>query len=134
MSKVTMIEGIGDAEELKLKEVGVTTVEGLLDSCATKKGRKDLADKLKMAEKDILEWANRADLSRIKGIGVEYSDLLESAGVDTVPELGKRKPENLLAAMVKLNEEQKLVKKVPTLAQVEDWVKQAAALPRKLEY
>lgn len=134
MSKLSMIEGIGEAYEEKLKAVGVTTVEGLLQTCATKKGRKELAERSGATEKQILKWANNADLARVKGIGSEYADLLEAAGVDTVPELAQRKPENLMAQLVKVNEEKKLVRHMPTLHQVEDWVKQAAALPRVLEY
>lgn len=94
----------------------------------------NLAKKTGITEKLILKWANHADLIRIKGIGGEYSELLEAAGVDTVPELAKRKPENLYAKMVEVNEAKKLVRKLPTQMQVEDWIKQAANLPRVLKY
>lgn len=134
MSKLSTIEGIGAAYEEKLKAAGITTVESLLQACASKKGRKEVAEKAGATEKQILTWANNADLARVKGIGSEYADLLEAAGVDTVPELAQRKPENLLAQMLKINEEKKLVRHTPALTQVEDWVKQAAALPRVLEY
>ena len=82
----------------------------------------------------ILKWGIRVDLARVKGIGSEYADLLEASGVDTVVELAKRKPDNLLARMDEVNTAKKLVRKVPTLAQVEDWVKQAANLPREISY
>ena len=82
----------------------------------------------------ILEWVNHADLYRIKGVGSEYSDLLEEAGVDTVVELAQRKPENLHAKIVEINAEKKLVRKLPTLKQVQDWVAQAAKLERKVHY
>ena len=81
-----------------------------------------------------MKWANRADLDRISGVGSEYADLLEAAGVDTVPELAQRKPENLHKKMVEVNEEKKLVRKMPTLKQVEGWVDQAGKLPRVLNY
>ena len=71
---------------------------------------------------------------RIKGIGGEYSELLEAAGVDTVPELSKRKAENLFKKMQETNDLKSLVRKLPTEAQVADWIKQAAALPRILQY
>jgi len=134
MSKLSMIEGIGESYETKLKEVGVSSVEGLLETCSSKKGRKELAEKTGITEKLILKWANHADLARIKGIGGEYAELLEAAGVDTVAELAKRKPDNLLAKMVEVNEAKKLVRQMPAQKQVEDWVKQAAALPRAIEY
>ena len=134
MSKLSTIEGIGESYELKLKQAGISSMEGLLEACASKKGRKELAEKSGVTEKEILKWANHADLARIKGIGGEYAELLEAAGVDTVPELAQRKAENLMAHMVKINDEKKLVRHMPTAHQVEDWVKQAAALPRVLQY
>lgn len=99
-----------------------------------KKGRDALAEKTGISDKLILKWANRADLDRISGVGSEYADLLEAAGVDTVPELAQRKPENLHKKMVEVNEEKNLVRKMPTLKQVEDWVDQAGKLPRVLNY
>lgn len=134
MSKLTMIEGIGESYEAKLKEAGVSSMEKLLETCSTKKQRKELAEKTGIAEKVILKWANHADLARVKGIGGEYAELLEAAGVDTVPELAKRKPDNLVAKMVEVNEAKKVVRHLPSQMQVEEWVKQAAALPRALEY
>jgi len=134
MSKLSMIEGIGESYETKLKEAGINTVEGLLEACSSKKGRGDLAEKTGITEKLILKWANHADLARIKGIGGQYAELLEAAGVDTVPELGKRKAENLFAKMAEVNESKKLVRKMPTQIQVEGWIQQAANLPRALQY
>lgn len=134
MAKLSDIEGIGPVFEAKLNAVGVKTVEGLLKAGATKKGRVELADKSGVGEKNILEWVNAADLFRIRGVGSEYADLLEEAGVDTVVELATRKPENLFKKIVEVNAGKKLVSKLPTEAQVADWVKQAGKLPRVIEY
>ncbi len=134
MPKVVDIEGVGPAYAAKLEAAGVKDTDVLLKLGATPRGRQELAEKTGITEKLILEWVNRVDLYRIKGIGSEYSDLLETAGVDTVVELGARKPENLLAKMTEVNEAKHLVRKLPTLALVEDWVKQAKALPRAVSY
>ena len=134
MTKLGIIEGIGEAYELKLKEVGIKSVEQLLEACTSKKGRAELAKKADISEKLLLKWANFADLMRIKGVGGRYSELLELAGVDTVPGLAARKPENLYKKMVEVNEQKNLVQKLPTAKQVENWTKQAAALPRILQY
>lgn len=134
MSKLSMIEGIGEAYEQKLKAAGVKSIEELLVVCTTKKGRVELAEKAGISEKLILTWANHADLARIKGVGGQYSELLEASGVDTVPELATRNAENLLKKMQEINEAKSLVRKLPTQAQVTDWVTQAKALPRVLEY
>ncbi len=134
MSKLSVIEGIGEIYEAKLKEAGVDSIEELLDTCVTKKGRSDLAEKTGITEKLILKWANHADLARVKGVGGEYAELLEAAGVDTIPELAQRKAENLFAKMAEVNEAKKLVRKLPSQEQIVDWVEQAKKLPRKLEY
>lgn len=134
MTKLIIIEGIGEAYEIKLKGAGITTLEGYLQVCALKKGRAALADKTGISEKLILKWANHADLARIKGIGGEYAELLEAVGVDTVPELAKRKPDNLYAKIAEVNAREKYVRKIPALKQVDDWVQQAAMLSRVMEY
>ena len=99
MSKLVEIEGIGDAYAGKLEGAGVKSTDDLLEKCATPAGRKEIAEKSGVGEKQILRWANMADLFRIKGVGEEYADLLEAAGVDTVPELGQRNAANLCAKM-----------------------------------
>lgn len=134
MAKLSVIQGIGEAYEVKLKEAGINSVEMLLEACSLKKSRNELAKKTGITEKLILKWANHADLVRIKGIGGDYAELLDAAGVDTIPELAKRKPDNLLAKMLEVNEAKKIVKKMPTQKQVEDWVRQAGELPRALKY
>lgn len=134
MSKLSLIEGIGGAYEEKLKATGVSSVEKLLEECSSKKGRSRLAEKTGITEKLILKWANHADLFRIKGVGAEYAELLEASGVDTVPELAKRKPDNLAAKMAEVNGTGKLVRRVPTLRQVTAWVEQASKLPRVIQY
>lgn len=134
MAGIVTIEGIGEVYAAKLKEVGVRSVEALLKTCATKKGRMELADKAGVSEKLILTWANHADLHRVKGIGSQYSELLEAAGVDTVPELAQRNAENLMSKMEEVNAAKKLVRKLPTQKWVADWIEQAKALPRILEY
>ena len=134
MAKIIAIEGIGDVYAAKLQEQGIKTTEQLLEKTATAKGRKELAEALDVSEKLVLNWANRADLFRIKGIGEEYSDLLEAAGVDTVPELAQRNPDNLHKKLLEVNAEKKLVRRPPSAKQVASWVAQAKELPRVLTY
>jgi predicted flap endonuclease-1-like 5' DNA nuclease len=134
MTKLIVVEGIGEAYAQKLREAGIATVEALLAAGASPKGRQEIAEKTGIGHKLILEWVNRADLFRIKGIGEEYSDLLEAAGVDTVPELAQRNAENLFAKFGEVNEAEKLVRRLPTLAQVANWIDQAKALRRIVTY
>lgn len=134
MARLATIEGIGPVYEEKLKAAGIASIEALLEAGKTPTGRQDLAEKTGITGKLILEWVNRADLMRIKGVGEEYSDLLENAGVDTVVELAGRNPQNLFEKMQSVNLEKKLVRMMPTLAQVMDWVEQAKKLPRAVNY
>ena len=134
MARIINIEGIGPVYAQKLQEAGIQTTEGLLKAGASPQGREALAEKTGISGKLILEWVNLADLFRIKGVGEEYSDLLEEAGVDTVPELAQRNAENLYAKLVETNGEKKLVRRLPSQAQVSDWVAQAKELPRAITY
>lgn len=134
MAKITDVEGIGQVFGSKLENAGVPSASKLLKQGCDRKGRKALAEKTSIDEHQILKWVNRADLSRVKGIGSEYSDLLEEAGVDTVPELAQRNAVNLHAKMVDVNEEKNLVRKTPTENQVADWVSQAKELLRVINY
>lgn len=130
MATIDTVEGIGEAYRQKLKAAGILTTEGLLRDGATKQGRTDIAQETGIPDALLLDWVNRCDLMRIKGVGEEYSDLLEASGVDTVPELAQRRADNLTAKMQQVNEEKKLVRVVPSEAQVEDWVAQASKLDK----
>jgi len=134
MTKLSTIEGIGDVYEPKLQAAGVTSIEDLLAKGTTPKDRKALEESTGISGALILKWLNRADLFRIKGVGEEYSDLLEAAGVDTVPELAQRNADNLYKKIVETNNEKKLVRKIPSRDQVADWIEQAKGIPRALEY
>ena len=134
MTNIATIEGIGPVFAEKLTAAGAKTVEGFLDMAKDPKGRKALAEATGIDEGKILKWANKADLMRLKGVGEEYSDLLEAAGVDTVPELAQRKAANLHAAMTKVNAAKRLVRQVPGLSAVEGWIAAAKAMPRTLHY
>lgn len=130
MTKIGDVEGIGESYAKKLTDAGFATTEAFLEKGATPKGRKEIADKAAISEALILKWVNRIDLSRIKGIGSEYADLLEASGVDSVPELAHRVAANLSAKLTEVNTAKKLVRKLPTDSQVTDWIEQAKKLPR----
>ena len=134
MTKIIDIEGIGEVYTKKLTAVGLATTEKLLEKGASPKGRKELEEQTGISGKLLLEWVNRADLMRIKGVGEEYSDLLEAAGVDTVPELAQRNPANLHQQLVLINKEKKLVRQAPGFNAVQDWVAEAKTLPRIVTY
>ncbi|MBL8062134.1 MAG: DUF4332 domain-containing protein [Anaerolineales bacterium] len=134
MATISDIEGIGPVNAAKLSKAGVRGTNGLLKMGGTRKGRQELAKATGVSAKVILDWVNRADLFRVKGIGKQYSDLLEAAGVDTAVELASRKPEVLLEAMTKANVKLNKVNQMPGLSNVKAWVKNAKMLKRVVEY
>lgn len=133
MASITAV-GLPPREATKLRKNGVRTTDGLLKVAATKSGRRKLAGQTKLAERDVLCWVNRADLMRVKGIGPEYADLLEAAGVDTVKELRTRNPNNLLESMTELNARKRLVRRLPTAGMVNGWVDAARDLDPMVRY
>ena len=136
MTAIDRIEGIGAKYRKKLSAEGITTCEKLLDAGATRAGRKRIANECGISDKLVLEWVNRADLMRVKGVSTQYSDLLEAAGVDTVKELRRRKASSLTAKMVEANTAKKnrLVRQCPAESQVERWIDHAKTLPPVVKY
>lgn len=134
MTSITRIEGIGAANAKKLAAAGVRTTEGLLKKGGTRSDRKALSAEAGVKEKMLLEWVNRADLMRVRGVGEEYSDLLERAGVDTVKELATRRPDNLHAKCLEVSKKKNVVRRPPSASEVERWVSHAKTLGRAVTY
>ncbi len=132
--KIIDVEGIGPVYAEKLLAAGITDTDILLEKCGKPAGRKALAEETGISPKLILTWTNHADLIRINGIGPQFAELLEAAGVDTVKELKHRKPENLQPKLVEINEEKNLVGRVPALKEVERMIAEAGELPAVMEY
>jgi len=130
MAKLTTIEGVGATSAGKLEAAGISTTDALLEKGASAKGRKEISEASGLSEKVVLRWVNMCDLFRINGVGEEYADLLEAAGVDTIPELAQRNPDNLAAKMAEVNQQKKLVRSTPTATTVAGWVEHAKDLPK----
>ena len=125
---VSSIKGMNPELAAKLKAEGITNTDHLLEAAGKSGLRRDLAKKLGISGSELLELVNRADLARIKGIGDAYAHLLEEAGVDSVKELAHRVPANLHERMAKINEEKKLVPRVPTVEAITTWIDEAKEL------
>ncbi|NTU94157.1 MAG: DUF4332 domain-containing protein [Chlorobiaceae bacterium] len=130
MSQIAGIEGFGESYGEKLRAIGITSVESLLDKGASPSGRKAIADEAGVSPALLLRWVNHADLFRIKGVAGEYAELLEASGVDSVPELAQRRADNLHGKMAEINEAKHLVRRLPSESEVQDWISQAKSLPR----
>lgn len=126
--KIQDIEGIGPAYAQKLAAAGIATTDDLLKRCGTAAGRTQVGQTTGITEGQLLKWANMADLMRISGVGSEFSELLEAAGVDTIKELRMRNAENLAAKMKEINQAKKLTRATPSASVVQKWVKEATTM------
>lgn len=134
MASIVDVEGIGAKHGATLTAAGVRTTQALLAAGGTRKGRAALAKATKISDKRLLEWVNHVDLMRVRGVGSEYADLLEAAGVDTVVELRKRKAAALTARMAEVNATKKLVRQLPVESQVTRWIDHAKTLERAVSH
>lgn len=132
--EVASFEGVPEAQALKLISAGVRSFDDLLQQGSDRAGRRSLSSSTGLDEEVVLTLVNRADLARIRGVGASYSELLEAAGVDTVPELAQRNPANLHAKIQEVNTKKKLVQQLPSSLQVREWVDQAKSLARVVTY
>jgi len=133
--KIDEVEGIGPSYAAKLAEAGASTTDALLERGATASGRKALEEATGISGKRILEWVNHVDLMRIKGVGSQYSDLLEAAGVDSPAELGNRNASNLAATFEEVVAARPgIVRRIPTEAEVAGWIAAAKTLPKVVEH
>lgn len=126
--KIQDIEGIGPSYGEKLASAGIKTTTDMLKQCCDKNGRKKMAEATGLNESMLLKWANQADLMRVSGIGPQYGELLEAAGVDTVKELRTRNADNLATKMAEINNAKKLSRTTPANSVVSDWVEQAKGM------
>jgi predicted flap endonuclease-1-like 5' DNA nuclease len=132
--KLEEVEGIGGVYAGRLRDAGITTAEDLLLRAGSRSGRGMLAASSGIAEKLLLEWVNHCDLMRIDGVGSEYADLLEEAGVDSCAELATRNAANLHAALGEANERKELVRRLPSVEMVGRWVAAAGTADRVVSH
>jgi len=132
MARIDQVAGVSQREATKLRKHGVRTSNGLIEVASGRKGRTDLASATGIDQRDLQHWINHSDLLRVKGVGAEYAELLVAAGVDTLRDLRRRNPTALLAKIIGLNGDSKVVRRLPTEAMVEAWIEAAKDLDPSL--
>lgn len=125
MARIDQVAGISHKDATKLRKAGVRTSKALIDMAADRKGRTELAALTGLEPRDIQQWVNHSDLLRVKGVGAEYAELLVAAGVDTLRDLRRRNPTALLAKIIGLNGNARVVRRLPTESMVEVWIEAA---------
>ena len=127
--KIEEVEGIGDVAGGKLRAVGINTTDDLLMAGASAAGRAKVAGMTGLSEGQLLKWVNHCDLMRIPGVGSEYSDLLEAAGVDSPKELAQRNAKNLAQTFQELDAARpNTVRRVPSEDTVAGWISAAKGM------
>ena len=127
--KIEDVEGIGPIFAQKLQAAGVNTTDDLLERGGNQAGRASLASASGLTETQLLEWVNHADLMRINGVGSEYADLLEAAGVDSCAELAQRNAANLAQTFQELDAARpNWIRQIPSEATVAAWIAEAKTM------
>jgi predicted flap endonuclease-1-like 5' DNA nuclease len=132
MARIDQVAGIGQRDATKLRKHGVRTSKGLIDAASSRTGRSKLAGATGIDQRDLQQWINHSDLLRVKGVGAEYAELLVASGVDTLRDLRRRNPTALLAKIIGLNGDSKVVQRLPTESMVEGWIEAAKDLDPSL--
>ena len=128
MQSIEKIHGIDPVVAARLRNAGITTVNALLKTCSTRTGRREIAKRAGVPDALLLRFVNHADLMRINGIGWQIACLMENAGVDSVPELAHRNPVNLCRQLAEANAQLKVVRQVPSVWRVTEWIEKARAM------
>jgi predicted flap endonuclease-1-like 5' DNA nuclease len=128
MARIDQVAGISHKNATKLRKAGVRTSKGLIEAATSRRDRLDLVAATGIDQRDIQHWINHSDLLRVKGVGAEYAELLVAAGVDTLRDLRRRNPTALLAKIIGLNGDAKVVQRLPTESMVEGWIEAAKDL------
>ena len=134
-TRIDDVEGIGPVYAEKLAAVGIKTTDDLLAAGAKPYDREKLAESTGISPKLILEWVDKVDLMRISGVGSQYSDLLEAAGVASPAELAQRNPANLAVTVQEVAAARPgIVRRVPGEAEIAGWIEAAGQLDKVVEH
>ena len=125
MGRIDQVAGVDHKNATKLRKVGVRTGRALIEAASSRRSRTELSKSTRIDQKHLQQWVNHSHLLMVRGVGAEYAELLVAAGVDTVRDLRRRNPTALLAKIIGLNGQKKVVRRLPTEGMVEGWIEAA---------
>jgi predicted flap endonuclease-1-like 5' DNA nuclease len=132
---IVEVEGIGNVYAEKLAAAGISTTESLLERCGSAAGRQAVAASTGISADQLLKWTNHVDLMRINGVGSEYADLLEAAGVDSPAELAQRNAANLAQTFQEVDAARpNWIRQIPSEATVAGWIAQAREMDKVVSH
>ena len=133
MARIDEIAGIDPKEATKLRKAGIRTTEALLKQAGTRVGREQLAAEVGLDVDELLHWAQRADMMRVRGVGSESALLLEACGVHTIRDLRRRNPTARTAKLSDQNGRRSMVRRLPTEGMVTAWIESAATVESQVK-
>lgn len=122
--KIIEIEGVGEKYAKILEKAGIANTEDLIP--LSWREVKELAEKTKISPKLIDKWQEQAEMMKIKGVGPEYSEVLNKVGIDSIKELSYRTAQSTLDKIVEFDKKQPdVIRKIPKVEDIEGWIKEA---------
>jgi len=107
---------------------GIQNAQDLLERGSTAEGRTEIARLTGLSDKLVAKWVRRADLMRIVGVDEELGELIELAGVRSAGELAAQDAEALYGRIKAINEDRHIVRRLPSIDALKDWIAQAGDL------
>ncbi|MDH3610109.1 MAG: DUF4332 domain-containing protein, partial [Gammaproteobacteria bacterium] len=131
-ANITDIEGIGPKYGEALTKAGITTVEQLLEQCASAEERAKCAETTGLNVKSLERWVKMSDFFRLTGVAGNEAELLEVSGYSNMADLAGSTAADMLSKLQATNAEKSLAPSVPEESVIESWISQAKTLPAKL--
>ncbi|MFN7928710.1 MAG: DUF4332 domain-containing protein [Blastocatellia bacterium] len=116
------VEGIGPAYEKKLANGGVTSRAELLGADLSA-----LATSSGIGEGLLKKWVSQVQLAQLEGLSDQDAEILVAGGINSVQDLAAAHADILNGTLIAINAEKNLVKEVPSVLQIKNWIEQAKA-------
>ncbi|MCB1885547.1 MAG: DUF4332 domain-containing protein [Geminicoccaceae bacterium] len=127
---ISKLRGVPQTARVRLKSRRITNCGQLLAAAAVAERRQSLARATGIDPLVLEAVVRRADMSRVNGIGAVFGMMLEELDILDVGALARQDPARLHGSLRDYNRQERIARRSPTPEEVEDWVRQARALPQ----
>lgn len=131
---ISKLRGVPQIVRVRLKSRRITNCGQLLDAAGENESRQRLLKTTLIEPATLLALVQRADMSRVNGIGAVFGMMLEDLGVRDVQTLGVQPAAELHTSLRDYNQVERLARRSPTPDEVQDWVDQAGRLQTLVTY
>lgn len=123
------IKGVGPGYSERFNEAGIPGINSYLAKTATAEARKAVAEKTGFTTSQLQQWRDQVDLTRVKGVGQSYVDLLHRADVWTMSQLARANAAGIAAAIKKVDVPG-MPDQLPGEEQISKWIGEAKKLSK----